>query len=177
MPRLLALSLILTLAACATTQGPPTEPNDREWSLLSADYAWIESLRKAQALVREGKAQEAVELIGPGLAFLQGRDLLRARVTLARAYMKIPKWLRRAEEVLQAVLHEAPDLAEAHVAIGDLYLATNQRARAASSFRRALEVDPKNAEARERLEAAGGGAKNEPPPPPPSTFKKIFGKR
>jgi serine/threonine protein kinase len=139
--------------------------------------AALESLRKAQELVREGKAQEAVELIGPGLAFLQGRDLLRARVTLARAYMKIPKWLRRAEEVLQAVLHEAPDLAEAHVALGDLYLATNQRARAASSFRRALEVDPKSAEARERLEAAGGGAKNEPPPPPPSTFKKIFGKR
>jgi tetratricopeptide (TPR) repeat protein len=137
----------------------------------------LESLRKAQALVREGKSQEAVELLGSALAFLQGRDLLRARVTLARAYMKIPKWMRRAEEVLQAVLQESADLAEAHVAMGELYVATNQRARATTSFKKALEIDAKNAEARERLDALAGGPKNEPPPPPASGFKKIFGKR
>src|SRR5437763_13157842 len=48
MPRPLPVILALTLAACATTSGPPTEPNDREWNLIGADYAWIESLRKAQ---------------------------------------------------------------------------------------------------------------------------------
>src|SRR5512132_4131225 len=48
MPRLPALALALFVAACATPSLPPTQPNDREWSLLGADYAWIESLRKAQ---------------------------------------------------------------------------------------------------------------------------------
>src|SRR5438552_18872279 len=48
MPRLLLVILALILTACTTTQGPPTQPNDREWTLLGADYAWIESLRKAQ---------------------------------------------------------------------------------------------------------------------------------
>src|SRR5436309_15574782 len=47
MRRLLLLATAL-LAACATVSGPPTEPNDREWNLLTADYAWIETLRKAQ---------------------------------------------------------------------------------------------------------------------------------
>src|SRR5438132_13993798 len=48
MHRALPGILALLLAACTTTQGPPTQPNDREWTLLGADYAWIESLRKAQ---------------------------------------------------------------------------------------------------------------------------------
>src|SRR5438046_2992502 len=48
MRRLLLLPVIALFAACATVTGPPTEPNDREWNLLTADYAWIETLRKAQ---------------------------------------------------------------------------------------------------------------------------------
>ena len=44
MRKLLPLLLIL---ACAPA-GPPTTPNDREWSLLSADYQWIQTLRAAQ---------------------------------------------------------------------------------------------------------------------------------
>jgi tetratricopeptide (TPR) repeat protein len=137
--------------------------------------AALDSLRAAQECVRDNKVQEAVQLLGPALAFLQGRDLYRARVTLARAYMKTPKWMRRAEEVLHAVLHEAPEVVEAHVALGDLYLATGQPARAAAALRRAVELDPKNAEARERLELLGAGPKDEPPPP--SGLKRIFGKR
>src|SRR5262245_31492966 len=49
-PNILTVFVLLLLTACATTpSGPPTEPNDREWNLIGADYAWIESLRKAQA--------------------------------------------------------------------------------------------------------------------------------
>src|SRR5687767_13443355 len=46
MPRLLPLILVV-LTACAAA-GPPTRPNDREWSLLMADYQWIQTLRDAQ---------------------------------------------------------------------------------------------------------------------------------
>src|SRR2546421_12686001 len=48
MPRSLTILLALTLAACSTTQGPPTQPNDAEWRTLSNDYAAIEGVRKAQ---------------------------------------------------------------------------------------------------------------------------------
>src|SRR5207253_9728886 len=48
MRRLLFLAATALFAACATVTGPPTEPNDREWNLLTADYAWIETLLKAQ---------------------------------------------------------------------------------------------------------------------------------
>src|SRR6267143_1887831 len=48
MPRLLILALALALTACATVSGPSSEPNDREWNLLGADYAWIGTLRKGQ---------------------------------------------------------------------------------------------------------------------------------
>jgi len=34
------------LASCASSL--PTRPNDREWKLLTADYAWIQTLRDAQ---------------------------------------------------------------------------------------------------------------------------------
>ena len=34
MPRSLTILLALTLAACSTTQGPPTQPNDAEWRTL-----------------------------------------------------------------------------------------------------------------------------------------------
>src|SRR4051812_21671024 len=45
--RKLSLVLVLLLAACATP-GPSTKPNDREWTLLMADYQWIQTLRNAQ---------------------------------------------------------------------------------------------------------------------------------
>jgi hypothetical protein len=41
------LILLLTALAC-TPAGPPTLPNDREWSLLTADYQWLETVRAAQ---------------------------------------------------------------------------------------------------------------------------------
>src|SRR5579872_6692678 len=47
MRRSLILLSCLALAGCLSS-GPPTRPNDREWKLLSADYEWIESVRKAQ---------------------------------------------------------------------------------------------------------------------------------
>src|SRR5436305_12395096 len=49
MPRPRTAFLALILTACATAPpGPPSQPNDAEWSVLSDDYATIEGLRKAQ---------------------------------------------------------------------------------------------------------------------------------
>src|SRR5256885_15572292 len=42
------IALAFLLVACSATSGPAKQPNDREWNLLTADYAWIDTLRKAQ---------------------------------------------------------------------------------------------------------------------------------
>src|SRR5947208_11047599 len=69
MSRPLLAAVALLLAACATTSGPPTEPNDREWGLLATDYASIESMRKAQAPVPPGASRK--QMIEITLANLQ----------------------------------------------------------------------------------------------------------
>jgi hypothetical protein len=40
--------LVALLAMACAAAGPPTQPSDREWSLLNADYQWIQTLRNAQ---------------------------------------------------------------------------------------------------------------------------------
>jgi hypothetical protein len=114
-----------------------------------------EAVRTAGRLIQERYLQDAIDLLGPAIGALEGRDQVRARVTLARAYSRIPALTRRAEEILRAVVHETPDFPEAHVVLGDVYLATNQRVRAIASFRRAVELDPANTEAAAQLEAMG----------------------
>ena len=42
------LLLVFLLFASCLSSAPPKEPNDREWNQLMKEYAWIESLRKAQ---------------------------------------------------------------------------------------------------------------------------------
>jgi Tfp pilus assembly protein PilF len=112
------------------------------------------------------------------VAQLDGPPRLKARVTLARAYVKNPNWLRRAEETLLAVLQESRDYVEAYVVLGQVYRASDQRARAVGMYRKALELQPGNEEALAELAAL------EPPPsgaaPPGSgsgaILKKLFGK-
>src|SRR5688500_11082796 len=43
-----ALIIVLLAAIACAPAGPPTAPNDREWSLLTADYQWLETVRNAQ---------------------------------------------------------------------------------------------------------------------------------
>src|ERR1043166_9474632 len=45
---LVSTLLLLTACAAIAPSGPPTQPNDREWNLLMADYQWIQTLRNAQ---------------------------------------------------------------------------------------------------------------------------------
>src|SRR5450759_53556 len=44
------LTTISFLAASVIASGLPTQPNDREWGLLSTEYLRIDALRKAQPL-------------------------------------------------------------------------------------------------------------------------------
>src|ERR1700751_3531460 len=46
---ILHFAFCILVAACAPS-GPATTPNDREWNLLTADYQWLDTLRKAQVV-------------------------------------------------------------------------------------------------------------------------------
>src|SRR5690349_12354064 len=48
MRSIFALAAATALLLACATPGPPTEPNDREWTLIAADYQWLQTLRNAQ---------------------------------------------------------------------------------------------------------------------------------
>jgi tetratricopeptide (TPR) repeat protein len=156
-------------AAPPPPPGPAEKAAAEERDRSSAQTALVNAIR----LIKEEKYWDAIQALEPALPFLEGPARLRARVLLARAYLKNPNWIRQAESTLREVLREKPDLAEAHVALGHVYKATNLRSRALASYRKALELDPRSEEAQAEIAALGP----DEAPPPPSLRSKLFGKR
>jgi tetratricopeptide (TPR) repeat protein len=139
----LVLTLTLLLAACLSPAGPPTQPNDREWSLLSADYAWIETLRKAQAVPpanapRKAQIESAVE---------NHRKIEPIYVSFMD---KLHEYHERTHDPRASAL-----LAREKILMGDEYMQLLSRYdKALELYRAALEFDPANVEARQRVELA-----------------------
>jgi tetratricopeptide (TPR) repeat protein len=116
---------------------------------------------KAQRLMGEEKYWDAIQLLEEAIPRLEATASRRARVMLARAYMKNPKWRHRAEEVLGQVVREAPDAPEPYLVLGELYRGAQLRARAAAMYRKALQLSPRNEEALNALRAID--AEDRPP--------------
>ena len=121
-------------------------------------------LAKAQRLMTEEKYWDAIQILEPAIPLMEATASRRARVLLARAYMKNPKWRHRAEELLGNVVREAPDSPEPYLVLGELYRGAQLRARAAAMYRKALQLSPRNEEALNALRAidaedlpSGGG--------------------
>jgi hypothetical protein len=135
-----------------------------------------ESIRMAEKLFTQEKYWDAIQLIEPALRNAEKKVGLRARVLLAKAYFKNPKWVKRAEEQLQAVIKEEPNHVEAHFVLAGVYKASGLRARALHEFQRVLELKPDHESA--AAEVAGllpeGGT--EDPKPSGGLLKKLFGK-
>ncbi|MEK6374078.1 MAG: hypothetical protein AABO58_15430 [Acidobacteriota bacterium] len=143
MPRPLALLLILLLAACASTPGPPTEPNDREWGLLAADYAWIESLRKGQPAPPANASRK--QMIEITLANLQ-----KIEPALNAFTAKASEYYERTHDPRAAQV-----LAREKVIMGDHYFGILSRYdRALQEYRTASTIDPANADIKQRIAMA-----------------------
>src|SRR5438552_2868359 len=140
MPRLLLVILALILTACTTTQGPPTQPNDREWTLLGADYAWIESLRKAQTPPPPNASRK--QMIEVTLANLQ-----KIQAPLDTFMAKVSEYYERTHDRRAAQV-----LAREKVIMGDQYFGILSRYdRALQEYRAALLLDPDSADIRQRI--------------------------
>ena len=137
-----ALWLLVSACAPATTAASTSE---REWTALSADYQWIRTLRDAQSKPQaSAPRKEQIELV------------LANQKKLEPAYVafvdKLRAYYERTGDRRAAAL-----LASEKVVMGDQYMSILSRYdRAISLYREALELDPTNATAVERIAQAEG---------------------
>jgi tetratricopeptide (TPR) repeat protein len=139
-----SLLLLTFFVACvAAPTGPPTEPNDREWTSITADYQWIQTLRTAQKQPPPSATRkEQIELIldnhkkiePPYVAFID----------------KTREYFERTADPRAGQL-----LAREKIILGDEYMGVLARYdKAIALYREALELDPANADARARITLA-----------------------
>ncbi len=140
MRRLLVLGF-LVLAACAS--GPPTQPNDREWTQITADYAWIDSVRRAQpAPPPSASRKQRIEMA------------IQTHKKLEPMYVafidKVREYHDRTHDPRAAKL-----LAREKIMMGDEYMDLLSRYdKALEFYRAAVELDPMNQDANQRIATA-----------------------
>ena len=140
MPRLIAL--IALIAACATAR-PPTQPNESEWSRLSADYRWIDTQRQAQPVPPPtAPRKQIIEAV------------LDNHRKLESAYLpfmeKLKEYYDRTGDPRAASV-----LAREKIILGDEYLSVLSRYdKALEFYRAAVQLDPTSSDAKQRIEFA-----------------------
>ena len=134
-----------------------------------------ESIRKAEMHFLEEKYWDAIQLLEKAIPAVDGKLKQRARVLLARAYVKNPKWVKRAEDVLQTVVREDARNVDAYFQLGELYRNGGLRSRALTMFRKVVELKPDHEEALVQV-ATLTPQDTEPPQEGGGILKKIFGR-
>src|SRR4028119_476442 len=136
------LGFLLTLVACAPA-GPVTTPNDREWSLITADYQWIQTIRASQKQAPPtATRKEQIELLLDNHKKLE--QMYVAFVDKTREYME-----RTGDPRAGALL------AREKIILGDEYMSILARYdKAIALYREALELDPASPDARARIATA-----------------------
>lgn len=140
--RKLPAALIFLLVSCVSS-GPSTQPNDREWNLLTADYTWLETLRKAQPVPpADAPRKQQIEIL------LENHRKIEPVYV---GYMdKLREYYERTGDSRAAAL-----LAREKIAIGDEYMNVLSRYdRALDFYRSGLRFDPNSVEAKRRIEIA-----------------------
>jgi TolA-binding protein len=132
-------------------------------------------IRTASRHFEKERYWDAIQLLEPLLQQCDGPMRVQAQMLLAKAYLKNPKWTKRAEETLLEVLHALPRYAPALLLLGDIYRTSGLVARARSAYQKVLAIQPDNEPAAQAL------AELEPPPEPepprPTGLRGIFKKR
>ena len=136
--------LAITLFAIGCTPAAPTNvPSDREWALLTADYQWIQTLRNAQrqptpAMPRKEQIELALD------------NLKKIEIPYNAFISKIDAYLQRTSDPRAARL-----LANEKILLGDQYMSILSRYdRAIELYRVALQIEPANTTAQERITLA-----------------------
>lgn len=144
MRKLTLLVLPFLLAACVSApSGPSTQPNEREWNLLTADYQWLQTLRDAQPKPpATASRREQIEL------------LLANHKKLEPSYVafidKVREYFDRTADPRAGAL-----LSREKLLLGDEYLNVLSRYdRAIELYNEAGQFDPSNADVPKRIAEA-----------------------
>ena len=138
-----ALLILLLVAVACTPAGPPTLPNDREWSLLTADYQWLETVRKAQTQPPPtATRKQRIEML------LDNHKKLEP--TYVAFIDKVRAYYERTSDPRAATL-----LAREKIMLGDEYMSVLSRYdKAIDLYREALELQPGSTDAQQRIALA-----------------------
>jgi TolA-binding protein len=130
-------------------------------------------MRLAERHFKAGKFWDAIQRLEPLIPRVEGAARLQAQLLLAQAYLKHPRWSKRAETVLLALVSEAPQHCPAHLLLAEIYRGSGQVARARACYGKVLTIQPENETARQEL------ASLEPPveAPAPRSLLGIFKRR
>lgn len=139
MRNVLAALLLAAAVACAPA-GPPVGPNDREWSLLTADYQWLETMRKAQKQpAANASRKERIELL------LDNHKKLEP--TYVAFIDKVREYHERTADPRAGQL-----LAREKIMLGDEYMTVLSRYdKALDLYREALQLNPESTDAQQRI--------------------------
>jgi tetratricopeptide (TPR) repeat protein len=138
------LPLLFLIAACAVApSGPPTTPNDPEWSMIMADYQWIQTLRQAQKQpAATATRKEQIEIL------LENHKKIEP--TYVAFLDKVREYYYRTADPRAASL-----LSREKIILGDEYMGVLARYdKAIALYREALELDPAGADAKSRIDLA-----------------------
>ena len=102
----------------------------------------VATLRKAEAQFAEQAYWDVIQRVEPLLPQLDGPLRTRGVLLLARAYMKNPKWQKRAEEALLDLLQDDPECTPAYLFLGQIYAGQDLTSRARGMYRKVLELEP-----------------------------------
>ena len=140
----IALLFVLLAASCATVSTEaPTIPNDKEWGQITADYQWIETLRKSQPKPAANASRK--QMIEAALVNLE-----KLQPTYDAFAARVEEYFRRTKDARAATL-----LAREKIMMGDEYMGVLSRYdRAIESYKAALAIDPQNGDAKQRIALA-----------------------
>jgi hypothetical protein len=148
-------------AARPSEPAPHERPRDPEEESRLAEGA----VRAAVSLVEQEKYWDAIQKLEPVVEVVQGKTLMRARVLLARCYIKNPRWAKSAEAMLLAATRQDPKAVEPWALLATIYAEKGLRSRAIATYRKLLELSPDHEEAARYLAqnapAAGGETRAE----------------
>ncbi len=161
-------------------EAPPPEPAAPPPEPAAAAQQVDQAIATAERLIKAEKFWDAIQLLERAQPLAQGKQDVRLRYVLAKAVVRNPHWVKRAEELLVGVAKDDPGHLGAHWLLAGIYKQGGLRARATSMARRVLELQPDHEEAaallREIAPAPEPEAEPETPPSGGGLLKRLFGR-